>query len=64
MSASEEKFLLRREDGAYLTSDFETWSPDIEQAHLFIRGAALNACIEELRRDDVSVLLYHTPESS
>lgn len=53
---NEDNFLLRRPDGTYLTDDFETWSPDVKQAHVFIRGAALNTCIERFRRDRVSVV--------
>jgi len=45
-----EFFLLCRSDGTYLTDDFETWSSDIEKAHRFIRGAALNQCRRAVAR--------------
>lgn len=43
--------LLQLPDDSYLSSDFETWTTDTRFAHRFIRGAALNSCVERWRRD-------------
>lgn len=51
------KYLLADcRNGTYLSDDFETWTRDAQKAHVFVPGAALNACVERWRRHGVRVV--------
>ena len=52
--------VLQLPDGRYLANDFTTWTTDVEEAHRFIPGAALNSCWEEFRRIGARVVIEET----
>lgn len=48
MKDTEKYVLVRVRDGWFLADDFVTWVSEREKAHVFVYGAALNACWEAM----------------